>query len=65
MANRLERVVTDIVNADQTGFKNGHISSNNTRRLIDIIHYLNFQQTPSAIVTMDAENVERKYMMKC
>ncbi len=55
VANRLERVVTDIVNVDQTGFIKGRTSSNNTRWLINIIHYLNFHQTPSAIVTMDAE----------
>lgn len=44
MANRLERVVTDIVNADQTGFIKGR--TNNTRHLINIIRYLNFHQTP-------------------
>lgn len=32
VANRLERVVTDIVNADQTGFIKGRTSSNNKRR---------------------------------
>ena len=68
VANRLEGVVTDIVNADQTGFIKGRTSSNNTRRLINIIHYLNFHQTPSAIVTMDAEKafdrIERKYMLE-
>ena len=68
MANRLERVVTDIVNAGQTGFIKGRTSSNNTRRLINIIHYLNFHQTPSAIVAMDAEKAfdrtEQKYMLE-
>jgi len=66
VANRLERVVTDIVKADQTGFVRDRTSSNNTRRLINIIHHLNFHQTPGAIVTMDAEKafdrIERKYM---
>ena len=46
----------------------GHTSSNNTRRLINIIHHLNFHQTPGAIVTMDAEKafdrIERKYMFE-
>ena len=68
VANRLERVVTDIVNAGQTGFIKGCTSSNNTRCLINIIHYLNFHQTPSAIVAMDAEKAfdrtEQKYMLE-
>lgn len=68
VANRLERVVTDIVNADQTGFIKGRTSSNNTRRLINIVHYLNSQQIPGAIVSMDAEKafdrIEREYMLE-
>ena len=67
MANRLERVVTDIVNADQTGYIKGCTSSNNKRRLIDIAHHLDFNNIPSAIVAMDAEkafdHIERKYMI--
>lgn len=52
---RLEQVLTSIVNADQTGFIKGRSSYHNTRRLLNIIHYLNFTQTHGAIVSMDAE----------
>ncbi len=55
LAHKLEQVMTYIVDPDQTGFIKGQMSSNNTRRLFNIIHYLNYHQTPGAIVSMDAE----------
>ena len=66
LAYRLERIMTQIVDADQTGFIKGRMSYYNTRRLFNIIHYLNHCQIPGAIVTMDAEKafdrVEWEYM---
>uniref|UniRef100_A0A3P9QCK4 Uncharacterized protein n=1 Tax=Poecilia reticulata TaxID=8081 RepID=A0A3P9QCK4_POERE len=41
LATRLEKVVSNIVNIDQTGFIKERLSSNNTRRLINIIQHLN------------------------
>lgn len=68
LANRLERVVSDIVGTDQTGFIKGRLSSNNTRCLINIINHLNYHQIPGAIVSMDAEKafdrVELEYMFE-
>lgn len=68
VANLLERLLTDIVITNQTGLIKGRTSSNNTRRLLYIIHYLHFHQTPSAIVTMDAEKAfkrtQQKYMLE-
>lgn len=66
LTHRLEQVVTHIVGADQTGFIRGRISSNNTRRLINIIHFLNHHQLPGAMVSMDAEKafdrIELEYL---
>lgn len=58
--------MTSIVDADQTGFIKGRNSFYNTRRLFNIIHYLNSYQIPSAIISMDAgktfDRIEWEYM---
>lgn len=68
LALRLEQVLTSIVDADQTGFIKGQNSYHNTRCLFNIIHYLNFYQTPGAVVSKDAEKafgrIEWKYMFE-
>lgn len=68
LTNRLERVVSDIVSTDQTGFIKGRLSSNNTRRLINIINHINHHKIHGAIVSMDAkkafDRVEWGYMFE-
>lgn len=41
LSKRLESVFPKLVKLDQTGFIKGRYSSDNTRRLFNIIHYLN------------------------
>uniref|UniRef100_A0A3P9C5G3 Reverse transcriptase domain-containing protein n=1 Tax=Maylandia zebra TaxID=106582 RepID=A0A3P9C5G3_9CICH len=68
LALRLEKVMCSIVHADQTGFIKGRNSYNNTRRLFNIIHFLNFHQIPGVVVSMDAEKafdrIEWEYMFE-
>lgn len=68
LATRLEKVVANIINLDQTGFMKERLSSNNTRRLINIIQYHNYNQIPGVIVSMDAEKafdrIELDYMFE-
>ncbi|KAJ0009658.1 hypothetical protein NQD34_001360 [Periophthalmus magnuspinnatus] len=55
LALRLEKVMCSLVEADQTGFIKGRNSYYNTRRLFNIIHFLNCNKMPGAVVSMDAE----------
>lgn len=66
LAKRLEHVIPDIIDPDQTGFIKGRHSYCNTRRLFNIICHLNRNLTPGILVAMDAEKafdrVEWSYM---
>uniref|UniRef100_A0A8C6UCR3 Reverse transcriptase domain-containing protein n=1 Tax=Neogobius melanostomus TaxID=47308 RepID=A0A8C6UCR3_9GOBI len=68
LAIRLEKVMCSIVDTDQTGFIKGRNSYYNTRRLFNIIHFLNSTRMTGAVVSMDAEKafdrVEWEYMFE-
>ena len=58
LSKRLELVLPKLIiirKLDQTGFIKGLHSSDNTRRLFNIIHYLNQEKTPSLLISLDAE----------
>lgn len=59
MAGRLESVMPTVILPDQTGFINGRHSSENTRRLINIVDFYNnssnTHKPPFIIVYLDAE----------
>lgn len=55
LAHRIEKVTPSIIHPDQTGFIKGRLSSNNTRRLFNLMHYSSTQKTKTIIVTLDAE----------
>ena len=39
IANRIKRILSDIIHSEQTGFISGRCISENTRLLYDVIHY--------------------------
>ena len=56
LSHRLEKVIPSIIHPDQTGFIKGRHSSNNTRRLFNLLEYSTSQkQPPTIIVSLDAE----------
>lgn len=55
LALRLEKVLPYIIHEDQTGFIKGRISTNNVRRLLNIIELSHNLSTSSCIVSLDAE----------
>ena len=54
LAGRLQRVISSLVNPDQTGFISGRHSSSNTRRLINIL-YSPSTDCPELVLSLDAE----------
>lgn len=54
IALRLQRVLTNIITTDQTGFMLGRHSFHNTRRLLNIISAPS-STTPEVIISLDAE----------
>uniref|UniRef100_A0A3Q3BNZ9 Reverse transcriptase domain-containing protein n=1 Tax=Kryptolebias marmoratus TaxID=37003 RepID=A0A3Q3BNZ9_KRYMA len=66
IAKRLERFLPLLINPDQTGFILNRFSTDNLRRLLNIIHIANKKKIPSVAVSLDAEKafdmVEWKYL---
>lgn len=55
LALRLEKVLPYIVNEDQTGFIKGRNSSDNMRRLLNIIQLSQSHKDPALVLSLDAE----------
>lgn len=55
LSHRLEKIISSIIYPDQTGFIKGRNSSNNTRRLFNIMHHSATHNHNSIIATLDAE----------
>uniref|UniRef100_A0A8K9UVS9 Reverse transcriptase domain-containing protein n=1 Tax=Oncorhynchus mykiss TaxID=8022 RepID=A0A8K9UVS9_ONCMY len=55
LAKRLNTLLPKIIKADQTGFIRDRYSSDNIRRLFDIIDQVNAQKTPVLLASLDAE----------
>lgn len=55
LSPHLEKIIPSIIHSDQTGFVKGRHSSNNTRRLFNLLEYSSLQQQPTIIVSLDAE----------
>ena len=55
LAIRLNTLLPKIIKADQTGFIRDRYSSDNIRRLFDIIDQVNAQKTPVLLASLDAE----------
>ncbi|KAG7519086.1 hypothetical protein JOB18_000893 [Solea senegalensis] len=55
VAQRLEKVLPNIINVDQSGFVVGRNSCNNIRRLLNVIQLSHQQKLPSMVMSLDAE----------
>lgn len=55
MARRLENILPKIINPDQAGFVKSRHGTDNVRRALNIIHYLNTHKSPAFIISLDAE----------
>lgn len=55
LARRLEKVTPGIIHSDQTGFIKGRHSTNNTRRLLNVIDYATIHNLETTVVSLDAE----------
>ena len=53
IANRIKRVLTFIINSDQTGFIKGRCIGENTRLFLDIIEYCDQEEIPSILTFLD------------
>ena len=68
LARRLESVLPDIISVDQTGFILGRNSSNNIRRLLNLIQHSSGSKAKSLVISLDAEKafdrIEWPYLLK-
>lgn len=55
LALRLEKVVPTIVHIDQVGFIPGRLSSNNMRRVFQVMHKASTSKSPAISESLDAE----------
>ena len=55
LARRLEKVLPNIINSDQAGFVKSRHGTDNVRRALNVIHYLNTHKNPGFIISLDAE----------
>lgn len=55
LARRLEGILPDIIVVDQTGFILGRNSSNNVRRLLNLIQLSSESKDKSLVISLDAE----------
>ena len=55
IANRLKTVLPTLIHEDQTGFVPGRYIGDNIRLIYDMIHYLDTEDSPGLLVTIDFE----------
>ena len=55
LAKRLEIILPKLISPDQTGFVKGRYSSDNIRRLLNVINHLDTCQRSSLLLSLDAE----------
>lgn len=72
IANRIKKVLPNLINEDQTGFISGRYIGDNIRLLYDVINYLKENNLPGLLVSIDFEkafdSVNWQYMqnvLKC
>ncbi len=63
LARRLEKVLPNIINVDQSGFVVGRNSCNNMRRLLNVIQLSQQQKLASMVISLDAEKAIRQSRM--
>uniref|UniRef100_A0AAQ5ZBJ0 Reverse transcriptase domain-containing protein n=1 Tax=Amphiprion ocellaris TaxID=80972 RepID=A0AAQ5ZBJ0_AMPOC len=55
LASRLEKIIPSIIHSDQTGFINGRHSTNNIRRLLNLISLTQRHNKEAIVMSLDAE----------
>ena len=55
IANRLKTILPTLIHEDQTGFVPGRYIGDNIRLIYDMIHYLDTEDSPGLLVTIDFE----------
>lgn len=57
LATQLSKYATLLVHKDQVGFVSRRQASNGTRRIVDLIQQAKQHNTPSLLLSLDAEKV--------
>ncbi|XP_066438159.1 uncharacterized protein [Eleutherodactylus coqui] len=55
LAQRILRVLPDIIHSDQMGFVQGRQASDSTRKILNLLHTIEKTQTSTIMLTLDAE----------
>lgn len=65
LANRMKKVLVDIIHHDQTGFLKGRYIGENIRLLLDIINFTNVNDIPGFAFAIDFEKAFDKISWSC
>ena len=65
LANRMKKVLVNIIHHDQTGFLKGRYIGENVRLLLDIINYTDIQNIPGFAFAIDFEKAFDKIKWSC
>ena len=68
IANRIKKTLPKLINEDQTGFVQGRYIGDNIRLIYDMIHYLEKENKPGLLVSIDFEkafdSIDWNFMFK-
>lgn len=68
IANRIKKVLPELINLDQTGFVAGRYIGDNLRLIYDMLYYLKEETLPGLLVLLDFEkafdSINWNYMHK-
>ena len=65
LANRMKKVLPNLIHSDQTGFLKGRYIGENVRLLLDIINYTDNTNAPGYAFSIDFEKAFDKIKWSC
>lgn len=55
IAYRLSPIISNLIDPDYMGFVSGRQAPDTIRKIINVIHYVEFTKTPTTFLTLDTD----------